>query len=181
MRNAVNTMKLIALFTVLANLFGCTPLKPEILDGPGMEYVDSNYRTEYANTLPFDDIDSYPYWAVVFLGVVAEGEENRAHYIEKLFSELPKKSLDKIKHYDFEGDEWYLIIPRYGDENDIVSLCGDEKEKYIKNGEAFTVKCGRNIKIVCYSRGEHEFSPQTDENERLICTEDVWDITEYNQ
>ncbi|MDO5311357.1 MAG: hypothetical protein Q4E94_05570, partial [Clostridia bacterium] len=102
------------------------------------------------NTLPFDEIEGYPYWAVVFLGKGNEGEANREYYIEKLFSALPKESLDKIKHYDFEGDEWYLVIPRYGDRNDIISLYGDEKEKYINYGEAFTVKCGRNIKIVYY-------------------------------
>ena len=35
-----------------------------MLNGPGMVYVDSEHRTEYANTLPFDEIDDYPYWAV---------------------------------------------------------------------------------------------------------------------
>lgn len=172
-------MKLVALLSILANLFGCTSLKPQILDGPGMVYVDSEHRTEYANTLPFDEIEGYPYWAVVFLGKGNEGEANREYYIEKLFSALPKESLDKIKHYDFEGDEWYLVIPRYGDRNDIISLYGDEKEKHINYGEAFTVKCGRNIKIVYYNNDGYEFYPQIDENGRLICTENVWDITEY--
>lgn len=39
-----------------------------------MVYVDSEHRTEYANTLPFDEIDDYPYWAVAYLG---EGENGR--------------------------------------------------------------------------------------------------------
>lgn len=45
-----------------------------MLDGPGMVYVDSEHRTEYANNLPFDEIDDYPYWAVAYLG---EGENGR--------------------------------------------------------------------------------------------------------
>lgn len=173
-------MKLIAIFTVLANLFGCKMPELHMVDGPGMVYVDSEHRTEYANTLPFDEIEGYPYWAVVFLGTGTEGEANKAYYTDKLFSSLPKESLDKIKHYDFEGDEWYLVIPRYGDGNDIIFLDGDEKVKYTVYDEAFTVKCNKNIKIAFYNGG-HEFSPQTDENGRIICTEDIWDITEYEQ
>ena len=48
-----------AILAILASLFGCgknTPFEPQILDGPGMEYVDSEYRNDYANCLPFDDI-----------------------------------------------------------------------------------------------------------------------------
>ena len=73
MRNAVKMVKLIAIFTVLANLFGCKMPEPHMLDGPGMEYVDSAYRTEYANTLPFDEIEEYPYCAAAYLG---KGEED---------------------------------------------------------------------------------------------------------
>ncbi len=177
-RNAVKMMKLIAIFTILANLFGCTPLKPEMLDGPGMEYVDSEHRTEYANTLPFDEIEGYPYWAVVFLGKGDEGETNREYYINKLFSSLPEESLEQIKHFDFEGDEWYLIIPRYRDKYDIVPLCEETKYEYVMHGEAFTVKCKANIKLVYNSYG---FFPQIDDEGKLICTEDIWDITEYEQ
>ena len=72
----VRLMKAIAIFTVIAGLFGCRSPgeKPFMLDGPGMVYVDSEHRTEYANTLPFDKIDDYPYWAVAYLG---EGENGR--------------------------------------------------------------------------------------------------------
>lgn len=179
----VKFMKFITLFTFISNLFGCfrIPLKPEILDGPGMVYIDSEHRTEYANTLPFDDIEGYPYWAVAFLGRGTVGEANRTYYIEKLFSGLPEESIDKIKHFDFDGDEWYLIIPRYYDENDIVRQSDENHEKYITFGEAFTVKCKSNIKIVYCCNGEHEFSPESDGDGKLICTEDIWDITDYVQ
>jgi hypothetical protein len=49
-------MKIMAILAILASLFGCGKNDPYILDGPGMEYVDSEYRTEYANCLPFEDI-----------------------------------------------------------------------------------------------------------------------------
>ena len=68
MRNAVKMMKLIAIFTVLANLFGCKMPDLHMLDGPGMVYVDSEHRTEYANTLPFDEIEEYPYCAARTVG-----------------------------------------------------------------------------------------------------------------
>ena len=181
MRNAVKMMKLIALFTVLANLFGCKMPDLHMLDGPGMVYVDSEHRTEYANTLPFDELEGYPYCAVVFLGKGEIGEANRKKYIDKLFSNLSEESLSKIKHFDFEGDEWYLIIPRYRDEYDIVPLYEEAKDEYVMHGEAFTVKCKDNIKITYSSYGGHEFFPQTNDGGKLICTEEMWDITEYDE
>ena len=57
-----------AILAILASLFGCGKHDPYILDGPGMEYVDSEYRTEYANCLPFEDIQGSPYSAIVYLG-----------------------------------------------------------------------------------------------------------------
>lgn len=177
-------MKRIALLTILSSLFGCTLPDMQILDGPGMVYTDSDYRTEYANTLPFDEYEEYPFWAVAFLGRGETGEANRQYYIDRLFSDLSADSIAKIRHFDFEGDEWYLIIPRYTDENDIIPLCGDGEKKRAALGEAFTVKCSSesgnpNIKVVVYIHGGHEFSPQTDSNGKLICGEYVRDITEY--
>ena len=69
-----------AIIAILASLFGCgknTPFEPQILDGPGMEYVDSEYRNDYANCLPFDDIQGEPYLAVAYLGKGEIGKENK--------------------------------------------------------------------------------------------------------
>ena len=69
-----------AILAILASLFGCgknTPFEPQILDGPGMEYVDSEYRNDYANCLPFDDIQGEPYLAVAYLGKGEIGKENK--------------------------------------------------------------------------------------------------------
>ena len=87
-------MKAIAIFTVIAGLFGCRSPgeKPFILDGPGMVYVDGEHRTEYANTLPFDEIDDYPYWAVAYLGEGETGKNTANEYIEKLFRSFRGKT-----------------------------------------------------------------------------------------
>ena len=78
-----------AILAILASLFGCgknTPFEPQILDGPGMEYVDSEYRNDYANCLPFDDIQGEPYLAVAYLGKGEIGKENKDVCIDKLFN-----------------------------------------------------------------------------------------------
>ena len=89
-------MKVIAIFTVIAGLFGCKAPgeTPFILDGPGMVYVDSEHRTEYANTLPFDEIDDYPYWAVAYLGEGDDGKKAAKEYVEK-FSPLVSQNTAK--------------------------------------------------------------------------------------
>lgn len=172
-------MKLIAIITAVLNLFGCRAPVPEMLDGPGMVYVDSNCRTDYANQLPFDEVEGLPYWAVAYLGEGEVGEENRAYYIEKLFSSLPEEKIEKIKSFEFEGDEWYLVIPRYGDGGEIISLDGDENSEATVYEEPFFVRCRDNVRITYFSYESREFIPKTDENGRLADSPDVWDITEY--
>ena len=100
-------MKVIAIFTVIAGIFGCRAPgeKPFMLDGPGMVYVDSEHRTEYANTLPFDEIDDYPYWAVAYLGEGENGKNTAKEYIEKLFSKLSEEQRKAVKHYDYGGEK----------------------------------------------------------------------------
>mgnify|MGYP006992075492 FL=1 len=176
--------KLISIILLITSLFGCAFKKPQVLDGPGMEYNDREYRTEYANTLDFDSQDRNVKWAVAFLGYGEDGENNLIHYFNKLFSELPAESVNAINHYNFEGDEWYLVIPRYKGMNEIVSVTDEKISAYSYKGEAFTVKCNisdihSNIRIRLVDSGE-EFSPQVDGTGQLVSAEEVWDITEYN-
>ncbi|MGN1317810.1 MAG: leucine-rich repeat protein [Lachnospirales bacterium] len=155
----------------------------EMLDGPGMVYDDSLYRTKYANCLSFDEIDGYPYWAVAYLGKGEKGEEMREYYINKLFKNLTKESIDEMQHFDFEGDYWFLVVPRYCDKNDIVPNYDESEKKSVYSGEAFTIKCNLsdnpNDSITIYDNNEHNFSPQIDKNGKLIVNDDIWDITEY--
>ena len=62
-------MKLTAIIALIASLFGCGVDKPQIADGPGMVYKDSEYRTQYANVFDFDNYDGQPVFAVAFLGL----------------------------------------------------------------------------------------------------------------
>ena len=56
-----------AILAILASLFGFGKHDPYILDGPGMVYVDSEYRHEYANCLPVGDWRGEPYLAIAYL------------------------------------------------------------------------------------------------------------------
>ena len=179
----VRLMKAIAIFTVIAGLFGCRAPgeNPFILDGPGMVYVDSEHRTEYANTLPFDEIEDYPYWAVAYLGEGETGKNTANEYIEKLFSKLSEEKCRAISHYDYGGEKWYLVIPRYGDENELIQK-GDKKIlQKADDVTQFIINCGGDVEIYIVIRGGHKITLDTDENDRLICTPDIWDITDYKE
>ena len=179
----VRLMKVIAIFAVISGLFGCrTPgEKPFMLDGPGMVYVDSEHRTEYANTLAFDEIDDYPYWAVAYLGNGDEGKSAATVYIEKLFSELSEEKRRAIGHIDYGGEKWYLVIPRYGDENELIQNGDEKNSQKVYDGTPYIINCGGDVQIYIVIRGGHKITLDTDENGRLICTPDIWDITEYKE
>ena len=66
-------------------------------------------------------------------------------------------------------------------ENICVKIGDAENSLQFYDGTPFVLKCGADVKICTSFHGGHEFTPQTDENGKLICTEDVWDITEYKQ
>ena len=148
------------------------------------EYKDFEYRTEYANLLDFDSLERNPYFAVAFIGYSSKKiMERRIEVIADIFRTVDKKDIEKIEHFDFDGDEWYLIVPRYKEYVDVKSLDGS-KMYTSYGGEPFTVKCNvsdlyPNIEIMTDIHGGHSFSPQMGGNGRLIRTEDIWDITFY--
>ena len=175
---------LLVLFAVIVTAAaGCTPEKPEILDGPDMEYRDSDHRTDFANVFDFDSLDTQPMFAVAFLGY-GDRMDFRHTYVEGLFSDLGDFAVEQVGHIDYEGDEWYLIVPRYKEDVDITNLDTGEVHT-IYNGEAFTVKCNLsdlhpNIEISTeFGLSGHKFSPQMGGDGRLITNADVWDITDY--
>ena len=176
-------MAMTGIFTLIAGLFGCS-LKPQVADGPGMEYVDSDYRTEYANELDFDSLEGKPYFAVAFLGYGEEGKENRDSYVKEIFENLSEESVEKVAHFDYEGDEWYLVIPRYREYVTITYLETDETDA-VYTGEAFTIKCNlsdlhSNVEISIDSHSGQKFSPQLDGTGKLAASQVVWDITDYS-
>lgn len=113
-----------ALFTILATLFGCGKNDLHILDGPDMVYVDSEYRNEYANCLPFEDVSGAPFLAIAYLGNGDEGKANKDTYINKIFASLSKEKISQIKTYEYEGNDWFLVIPKY---RNVVELKKVEK------------------------------------------------------
>jgi len=176
-------MKLSTLLALALSLFGCS-VKPQVLDGPDMVYKDSDYRSIYANVFDFDSYEGQPYFAVAFLGY-GDRMEARHTYVEGVFEELGDVAIEQIGHIDYEGDEWYLVVPRYMEDVEITNLDTGEVHT-IYNGEAFTVKCNMsdlhpNIEISTQQNlSGHKFSPQMSGEGRLVTNADVWDITDYS-
>lgn len=173
-------MKKTILLSLIASLFtGCkSPLKPEILDGPGMIYVDSEYRTDYANAIGYKDEDTFMCVAA-FLGCGDEGEQNAAPIIEKFFASLTEEQRSAIETILYDGEEWYLIVPRYRDETvwiEYLDENGEERKEtqIISGGTPFVLRCNpsdihSNIQISGRSRDwKFLFSPQTDGQGNLV-------------
>lgn len=177
-------MKLTAIIALIASLFGCSSPKPQVLDKTGMVYNDSDYRSIYANVFDFDNYDGQPVFAVAFLGYGEDRRGFRDTYVAGIFESLGNTAIEQVAHFDFEGDEWYLIVPRYKDYVTLTNLETGEKHT-IYQGEAFTVKCNlsdlhSNIEISTEDSRGHKFSPQIGGDGRLVTSEDVWDITDYS-
>lgn len=174
MRNAV---KIMSVFMLIASLFGCS--ERNVSDGDGMEYKDSEYRTEYANVLDFDSCDGTAFFAVAYLGTDEDGEQKKDAFVNSTFGELPKTVKEKMESFDFGGDKWFLIVPRYKDYVDITDTVTNNKHT-VYNGEAFFLKCDSNVEISIDSHGGHSYIPDVDGNGKLVLSEDIWDISEYD-
>jgi len=184
LRLVKNIMKISAIIALVASLFGCATEKPQVLDKTGMVYNDADYRSIYANVFDFDNYDGQPMFAVAFLGY-GDRMDFRHEYVEGIFKDLGDAAIEQVGHIDYEGDEWYLIVPRYMEDVDITNLDTGEVHT-VYNGEAFTVKCNlsdlhSNIEISTEQNlSGHKFSPQMGGDGRLVQNPDVWDITDYS-
>lgn len=179
-----------AIFALFATLFGCGKNDPHILDGPGMVYVDSDYRNDYSNCLPFDDIQGAPYFAVAYLGNGETGRINKDIYINSLFESLGEDKIKSIPCFEFDGDDWFLVIPRYKDE---VTLIKDEQEVYSNIYEtALIVKCNSDIVVETFNVSDKKYNLAVDDEgnlkdtkQNILKSEDaiwddehfVWDVT----
>ena len=123
-------------------------------------------------------------FAVAFLGY-GDRMDFRHTYVQGIFESLDDFAIEQIGHIDYEGDEWYLVVPRYKEDVEIRNLDTNEVHT-IYNGEAFTVKCNlsdlhSNIEISTeLNLSGHKFSPQIGGDGRLVPNPDVWDITDYS-
>ena len=178
-----------AIGIVLLGLCGCAfsnkdPMDGlEMLDGPGMVYVDRDHWSDYAKALPFSE-ESDAQWAVVFLGYGEEGMARREQCIDRLFPSLTADARAAIRHFEFPGDAYYFVIPRYCDVYYIMPTDETLYKQAVREGEPFSIRCNGsvqnpNVKVAFYARGGYEVSPQTDSTGRLVCEYFVWDLTEY--
>lgn len=170
-----------AILAILASLFGCSKHDPYILDGPGMEYVDSEYRTEYANCLPFENIQGSPYLAIAYLGNGENGKANKDVYINKIFESLDSEKISQIKTFEFDGDDWFLVIPKY---RNLVSLKkgGEELTQAAYTGEAFALRCSQDVIVNIFETKEINYLLSVTETGELQDTdENVWDITNIDE
>ena len=172
LRLVKNIMKISAIIALVASLFGCATEKPQVLDKTGMVYNDADYRSIYANVFDFDNYDGQPMFAVAFLGY-GDRMDFRHEYVEGIFKDLGDAAIEQVGHIDYEGDEWYLVVPRYMEDVDITNLDTGEVHT-VYNGEAFTVKCNlsdlhSNIEISTEQNlSGHKFSPQMGGDGRLV-------------
>lgn len=183
MRAVKNGMKITVILAILAVLFGCVAKKPYVPDKTGMVYKDAENQTIYANTLDFDACEGNSLFAVAFLGY-GDRMDFRHTYVEERFASLGDAAVSQVEHVAYEGDEWYLIVPRYKEYVDITNFATGEKYT-IYNGEAFTVKCNlsdlhSNIEISTDIHGGHKFSPQMGGDGKLVANNAIWDITDYS-
>lgn len=161
-----------AIFAIIASLFGCKLPEPQILDGPGMEYVDSEYRNDYANCLPFSEWRGSPYLAIAYLGNGDEGMANKDAYVNKIFESLDEEKISQVKTYEYEGDNWFLVIPKYYDT--VIIKKGDE-ETYTEYGIPFVVRCNSEVVVNIFNVVDMYFTLDIDESGKLKGTEhDIW-------
>lgn len=187
MMERMRILKAMFILSLIASLFsGCkSPVEPDILDGPGMVYVDSEHRTDYANVLGYED--EYAFMcAAAFLGYGDEGEQNAAPFIEECFASLTEEQRNAIETVLYDGNEWYLIVPRYRGESiwiDYLDENGEvtnEGQRVSPDGTPFILRCNpsdtySNIQLSGVSRGRHfAFSPQIDSKGELVTEKYVY-------
>ena len=194
----MKSMKFMAIITMIASLFGCLKggyqkkNNPMILDGPGMEYIDSDYRNEYSNCLPFAEWQGEPYLAIAYLGNGDAGKANKDVYMKTIFEGLDEEKLAKIQTFEYDGNDWFLVIPKY---YDAVTLIKGEERTYTEVGVPFVVRCNSDVVVNIFNVDDMYFTLAVDENGKLKGTEHdirkaedstawseenfVWDITHF--
>lgn len=152
---------------------------PFLLDGDGMVYVDEDYRTEYANALPYDEYHSESkdsYFSAVYLGKGEDGRQNASAWINRLFAgKLTEEKLNAIAHYDFGGEDWFLVVPRYPIEVTITPDNDSTKAQTTPDATPFTVSCNE-AKLYISSYGGRECILKADSNGK-ISDGNAWDIS----
>lgn len=135
-----------------------------------------NEETKYAKKLKFEDNDQL--LAIFYLG----GLENEYDFsiVNKYYSD---KEIEEFEKIELEGEECYLIVPRYGQYITISSLTMTDDsgtlEKIIsKTSTPFLLKCNisdifSNVEIKFnYEGKEYVYSPYISLKDGSVVTED---------
>lgn len=135
-----------------------------------------NKETKYAKKLKFEDNDQL--LAIFYLG----GLENEYDYsiINKYYSD---KEIEEFEKIELEGEECYLIVPRYAQDITISSLTmtedgGTLEKSVIKTSVPFLLKCNvsdifSNAEIKFNYRGkDYKYSPYISLKDGSVVTED---------
>lgn len=167
--------------------------QPEAVSDNVMEYENIKIESEFAKLLPFNK-DKLQLWAVAFLGYGEIGKNNKEAFIKKYFSSLPENLINSVRFFEFEGDEWYIIIPRYN--NMITNLSqvaiSDKGEIMTTNEvgsfgtEPLVIRCNPSdifpsIRISTNFGGSYEYLPTISLKDGKLRQESfILDLTEYD-
>ena len=112
--------------------------------------------------------------------------------MSSLFESLGEDKIKSIPCFEFDGEDWFLVIPRYKDEVTLIKD-GEEIEQNIYE-TAFVVKCNSDIAIEAFNVSNKKYTLGIDEDgnlkdaeHKIWRTEDaawddehfVWDITHF--
>ena len=110
-----------------------------------------------------------------------DGKANKDVYINKIFESLDDEIISQIKTFEFDGDDWFLVIPKY---RNLVSLIKDDAEltQAACTGEAFALRCNQDVIVNIFETKEINYLLSASESGELQgADENVWDITNVDE
>ena len=119
--------------------------------------------------------------AIAYLGKGEDGKANKDVYINKIFDSLDDEKISQIKTFEYEGEDWFLVIPKY---RNFVSLIKDDAElaQAAHTGEAFALRCSQDVIVNIFETKEINYLLSVTETGELQGTdENVWDITNIDE
>lgn len=145
--------------------------------------------TKYAKVLPweYDEVrQGDKLFGVAFLGYGNKGSDaelNAQYYIDKYFPDLTAPERTAIPYHYFEGDEWYLVVPRYTKSFELWEAGTADNKILMENGLPFVVKCNLSdlesnitIGISFGNYDNYSFGPMVDSTGSLVCDHFVMEL-----
>ena len=91
----------------------------------------------------------------------------------KIFESLDNEKISQIKTFEFEGDDWFLVIPKY---RNLVSLKkGDEElTQAAYTGESFALRCCQDVIVNIFETKESEILDGSSSNNLITSNFDLF-------